>query len=221
VEHYLDGPNNKRQALQQALEELYRRHQKLPFSIIRKIVPAAVEYRQYIRRPLRRTELDALSDCLTELGIRMAGELAQIELDERLPPITVPPNELKEQLRNHDLHPAIATEPLELFDAGHFNEAVRKAMERFEDLVRETSGLEAHGRALMARAFANSKLIDIGSLQPENKQDFQEGYKFLAMGAMAAIRNVFSHGDEERRSPEQCFEVLLFVNWLFRALNVK
>lgn len=40
----------------------------------------------------------------------------------------------------------------------------------------------------------------------------------LTMGMMSAIRNVFSHGDEEQRSPEEAFEMLLFINWLYRLL---
>lgn len=43
---------------------------------------------------------------------------------------------------------------------------------------------------------------------------------FMAMGMMRAIRNVFSQGDEAQRSPEVCFEMLLFFNWLFRQLPV-
>lgn len=26
------------------------------------------------------------------------------------------------------------------------------------------------------------------------------------------------HGDEERRQPEECFEMLMFINWMFRCL---
>lgn len=39
------------------------------------------------------------------------------------------------------------------------------------------------------------------------------------MGMMSSIRNVFSHGDEGRRSSEECFEMLMFLNWLFGHLD--
>jgi hypothetical protein len=219
VEDYLQGPANKRQALQKGLTELYRRHERLPTTIIRKVVPAAIEYRRYQRRPLKRSELDALADCLKSLSIDMVKELGSIQLDETLPRITVPPEELRQRLRGHDLEPALAAEPLDLFEAGHFNESVRKASEKFEDRVQEMCSLATHGRDLMARAFADGALLDVECYEPENRDGFVEGYKFLAMGAMSAIRNVFSHGDEERRSPEECFEMLLFLNWLFRGLH--
>ncbi len=97
--------------------------------------------------------------------------------------------------------------------------AVRKATERLEDFVQEISNLESSGRDLMANAFRDGTYIKTSNIQPENQQGFIEGYKFLAMGTMASIRNIFSHGDEERRSPEECFEMLLFINWLFRRIK--
>ncbi len=102
---------------------------------------------------------------------------------------------------------------------GHFNEAVRKVGERFEDKVREISGMESSGRDLMGKAFADGRYLNLNGLEKENYDSFIQGYKFLAMGAMAAIRNVFSHGDEESRSPEECYEMLLFFNLMFRWLK--
>lgn len=75
VKDYLGGNDNKMQALQQGFTELYRRHQRLPSMVIRKIVPAAIEYRRYHRKPLKRAELTALSNCLLTLGIDMSAEL--------------------------------------------------------------------------------------------------------------------------------------------------
>lgn len=221
ISSYLNGCKTKRQALEKGFERLYRYHQRLPKAIIRKIIPAAINYRKYIRKPLTRKELDSLSTCLFELNIDMKKEIESVALDESLPRITVAPDKLKERLRQHDLDPAISSEPLQLFEDGHFNEAVRKCTERFEDRVRNMSGIEATGRDLMAKAFKNEEFIDINQIEPENQPSFVEGYRFLSMGTMAAIRNIFSHGDEERRSPEECFEMILFLNWMFRYLKSK
>ncbi len=218
VEGYLDGKGTKKQLLTKGFVELYRRHERLPRAIVRKIVPAAVEYRRYRRDPLQRAEVDALSECLLSLDIDMRAELSEVQLDEMLPRITVPPKDLKDRLRNHDLDPTITGEPLALFENGHFNESVRKAAEVFEDRVRTVSGLTAFGRDLMAKAFAGTENLALDSLRPDNRAAFNQGFKFMAMGLMASIRNVFSHGDEERRAPEECFEMLMLVNWMLRAL---
>ena len=219
IEKYLGDLKVKRQTLENGLTKLYRYHERLPKTIIRKVIPAAINYRLYKRRPLTQFEIDDLSNTLFELGIDMKRELAEIELDETLPRIEVPPKKLEEHLRNHDLDPKISSEPLQLFSDGHFNEAVRKAAERFEDFVQEISNLELSGRDLMANAFRDGTYINTSNIQPENQQGFVEGCKFLTMGAMSSIRNIFSHGDEERRSPEECFEMLLFINWLFRCIK--
>jgi len=219
IQNYLDVKGNKQQALEQGFTKLYRYHERLPFIIIRKIIPAAKAYRRYKRNPLTRKELDELADCLAAIGIDMVEELKEVEMDEILPRITVPPEQLKEWFCNYDLQSAIALDPLQLFIDGHFNEAVRKAAEKFEDHVQELSGIGAYGRDLMARTFKDDNYLDVSNLEPENQQGFIEGYKFLAMGLMSAIRNTFSHGDEERRVPEECFEMLLFINWLFRFLK--
>ena len=219
IEKYLDGYSVKIQAIENGLTELYRRHERLPKAIIRKIIPAAISYRFYKRKPLTKKEIEKLSGILFELEIDMREELGEIEIDETLPRIEVPPKQLEEHLRNHDLDPNISSEPLQLFSDGHFNEAVRKAAERLENFVQDISNLESSGRDLMANAFRDGTYIKTSNIQPENQQGFIEGYKFLAMGTMASIRNIFSHGDEERRSPEECFEMLLFINWLFRSIK--
>lgn len=219
VEKYIDGYEVKLQALEQGFTNVYQYHQRLLQRLIRKIIPAAINYRAYKRRPLTQKELEDLSDTLCKLGIDMRTEIAKIEIDETLPRITVPPEQLKNHLRTYDLDQRISSEPLQMFSDGHFNESVRKATERFEDYVREITTLKSSGRDLMANAFKDGNYINISNVQPENQTDFIDGYKFLSMGAMASIRNIFSHGDEERRSPEECFEMLLFINWLFRCLK--
>jgi len=219
ISKYLEGPDNKLQSLQQGFTKLYRYHKTLPKIIIRKILPAAIEYRAYIRKPLRQKEIDALAACLEDLGIGMTEEFQKLVIDERVPKIEIPPEKLKESLRLHNLHSDIIGDPLCLFDDGHFNEAVRKAFEKFEARVKTLCHIESSGRDLMARAFSNDEHLNISGIQPPNRADFIDGYKLLTMGSMASIRNIFSHADEERRTPEECFEMLMFANWLFRYID--
>jgi uncharacterized protein (TIGR02391 family) len=218
IAHYLEG-QVKRQALQCAWEKVFRQHQKLPYTLIRKIVPAAVGYRRHKRDPLRRVELESLISTLEALEIGMTLELQKIELDETIPDICTPPRELVRRLENHPLATEVATEPLELFRNGHFNEAVRKASERFEAAIQQKTGLQDIGKGLMSKAFSLSNpLIPLNNMATENEKGIQEGYMFMTMGLMRGIRNIFSHGDENQRSPEECYEMLLFVNWLFKQL---
>lgn len=211
--------SNKSKALYNAWEKIFRRHPKLPYRLIRKIIPAAIGYRRYKRDPLHKAEIDALSQVLFELGYDMQKELSAIQIDESIPEIKVPPSELTERLRAHPLCMDISDEPVELFANGHFNEAVRKACERFEKTVQDRSGLQGNGTKLMSKVFSPSgPILRLNDGITENEKNVQEGYMHLTMGMMSAIRNVFSHGDEEQRSPEEAFEMLLFINWLYRFL---
>jgi uncharacterized protein (TIGR02391 family) len=218
IAHYLEG-EVKKQALQCAWEKVFRQHQKLPSMLIRKIVPAAIGYRCHKRNPLKQEELDSLISTLEALGVGRTSELRKIKLDETVPEIRIPPRELVRRLENHPLVADIATAPLELFRNGHFNEAVRKAAERFESSVQQKTGLQEIGKSLMSKVFSlTNPLISLNSLATENEKGIQEGYMFMTMGLMRGIRNIFSHGDEDQRSPEECYEMLLFINWLFRHL---
>jgi len=68
----------------------------------------------------------------------------------------------------------------------------------------------------MAKAFKlDSPKIRINDLSTDNEKGVQEGYQFMTMGMMRAIRNVFSRGDENMRTLEECYGMLIFINWLF------
>lgn len=215
---YLVG-EHKAQQLQSGWENLLRYHDRLPKTIVRKIISGAIQYRRNQRKPITVVELGLVGEILSKLGIDMLAELKEMELDESIPVIKVPPAELVLRMTKYNLHPEIATEPIELFKNGHFNEAVRKAAEKFEVLVQSKSGQTAIGKNLMARVFSlHAPLVPLNSLASDNEKGIQEGFQFMTMGMMLGIRNIFSHGDEDQRSPEECFEMLMFINWLFRQL---
>jgi uncharacterized protein (TIGR02391 family) len=219
IEKYLEGPDNKKQALQQGWEKVIRYNPRLPKKLIRKIVPAAIEYRRVKRNPIKQKEIDDLIIVLNDLGFDMSGELRSIVIDESMPEIQVPPVELFKRLENHPLDENIVSEPLELFRNGHYNESVRKACEKFEVFVQAKSGETEIGKSLMGKVFnISSPLIQLNALSTDNEEGIQEGYMHLTIGLMRGIRNVFSHGDEAARSPEEAFEMLLFINWLFRFI---
>ncbi len=219
VVKYLTG-DNKKQQLIKAWEMIIKKHPRLPNILLRKIVPAAINYRKYKRDPLKKSELDRLIIILQELKIGVATELKKIKLDESRPLIKVPPLELYTRLQHHSLVPEIDGEPLELFRNGHYNEAVRKASELFEVRVQTMSKSSLIGKDLMSKVFnLNNPLIKLNKLGSENEKGIQEGYHFLTMGLMRGIRNIFSHGAENQREPEESFEMLIFINWLFRQLK--
>lgn len=220
LHHYIpqkESVNKKK--LEGAWKEIIRRHKRLPKILIREIVPAAISYRRYQRFPYTEEERNELIDCLKELGFNMEEELKGFDLDVDLPKVEVPPHKLLNRLIDHPLCEEIATEPVQLFSNGHYNESVRKAIERFEHKVQQISGNDSIGKSLMGQSFSTpNPEVQLNSLSTPNEEGIQEGYQLMTMGAFQAIRNVFSHGDEDQRSPEEAYEMLMFINWLFRQL---
>lgn len=220
VYSYLDRKGSKKQRLMHGFGKVYQQHLRLPYTILRKVLSQGEQYRKHKRDPIKPEEIEELRYCLKKLDLNLDTELAAIELKPDLPDIQVPPKDLVERLENHPLVEEIRSDPLQKFKDGHFNEAVRKACEKYEAKVQRLSGNSAIGSSLMGQVFnPQNSAVMITTGSQLNTATIQDGYQKLAMGLMSGIRNIFSHGDEERRSPEEAYEMLLFVNWMFRKLE--
>ena len=108
-----------------------------------------------------------------------------------------------------------------MFRDGHFNEAVRKALERFEKRIQDA--LDDHktfGRDLMAKTFnEQNPQIALNAMKSANDRSEQEGFKFLTMGAMSGMRNLYSHGDVDQMTAIDAIERLGFVSLLFKRID--
>lgn len=108
----------------------------------------------------------------------------------------------------------------ELLNGRHFSEAVRAALQRFELEVQRRSSLpRMSGRDLMGKAFAERHPILKLRNADEAGSTEQEGFRFMATGAMLGLRNKYSHGRRVRMSEQAAHEQLGFVSYLFRRLD--
>jgi uncharacterized protein (TIGR02391 family) len=164
--------------------------------------------------------LDAIAEPMEALGFSIRKELGAIKLPEPSR-VCVPPQDLIAIFDRLDLHEALNDDVAEMFRDGHFNEAVRKALERFEKYIQDI--IDDHktiGKQLMAKAFnAKSPMIPINPMKTGNDQSEQEGFMHLTMGAMAGLRNLYSHGDVKQMSAIDAIERLAFVSLLFKRVQ--
>ncbi|MDD5361366.1 MAG: TIGR02391 family protein [Ignavibacteria bacterium] len=88
----------------------------------------------------------------------------------------------------------------DMFINGHLNESVRKALECFEKLVQDISGVHNKiGTDLMAHVFnEQTPKIKLNKISIQQEVNKQIGYKYITMGVMQWWRNNLSHGDEEQ-----------------------
>ena len=215
------GGSNKRQMIARFLEEVFRQYPRKPKVIVMDIVRGGLDWRGRKGEATTRENLDKVAVPMENLGFGTRKELKKLNLPE--PSRVCHPSKDKVALLERlELHEALTDDCLEMFRDGHFNEAVRKALERLEKHIQDAiSDHKSIGKQLMAKAFnSQTPLIPINPMKTGNDQSEQEGFMHLTMGAMAGLRNLYSHGDVEQMSVMDAIERLCFVSLLFRRVDI-
>lgn len=112
---------------------------------------------------------------------------------------------------------------------GEYEASVREAVVIFESLVRNKSGLSKFmGSDLMAKAFSYKKndkgtitefpKIQVNDLSTISEINEQDGLKYLSMGVMSGIRNIYMHGPAEDRI-YLALQIVSFINFLIQEVN--
>jgi uncharacterized protein (TIGR02391 family) len=104
-------------------------------------------------------------------------------------------------------------------EARRFTPAILDAIHLLTDVIRERSGLEGDGVALVGAAFGgDSPKLKINRLQTESEQNIQRGMEAMLRGLYQAIRNPRSHEawDDNERDAKA---LLLFVDYLLRIVD--
>lgn len=135
--------------------------------------------------------------------------------------MAVDPPEHKRQLMFGDLHREVQLAG-DLFQDGHLQEAVRKAAERFSNRVAEKAEREyLTGRDLMNHVFSAEKPASVFSEERKTAADrnWHDGYRSLAAGLAAGVRNVYTHLDDVPVDQIEALEWLAFISAMHRRLD--
>ena len=137
---------------------------------------------------------------------------------------TEPGEEPKPQTQTHpfderNIHPAISSVSVKLFDDGHYSQATFEAFKYLDIEVKKLSNINDSGFKLMMAALneANPK-IKLTPLVTQSEIDEQMGYKHVFAGAMSAIRNPRGH-DINIDPIDRCLDHLSFASVLLRRLE--
>lgn len=107
--------------------------------------------------------------------------------------------------------------------------AVRDAVVTLERIVRKRSGLQdLMGADLMAKAFrfdfdsstgtlTKPPKIQVNSLSNVTERNEQEGLKFIAMGLMQGIRNIYMH-TEGTRKIYYCLQIITTTDFVLKQV---
>ena len=90
-----------------------------------------------------------------------------------------------------DLHPKVKEHSLELFNDGHYAQAIFESAKALNNYVKEKAGITNRDLSdAMTRIFNENKpIIKLNDLATRSDKDEQEGFRFLYMGAMKSIRS--------------------------------
>lgn len=212
---------NKKADIAHLLENVIRRYPRKPKALVLAIVRGGVAWKARKGEQVTHEDLNSIAEPMEALGFRIGKDLQAIEIPEPSR-IRHPSQDMVTLLNRLELHEALADDIAEMFRDGHFNEAVRKALERFEKYVQDAIGdHKTFGRDLMAKAFGgNAPPIALNALKTANDWSEQEGFKLLTMGAMSGMRNLYSHGDVAQMSAMDAIERLCFVSLLFKRVAI-
>jgi len=143
------------------------------------------------------------------LTLRTEGQEARTE-DER-------------SFDGRNFHPQVVQHARPLFIKGHYLHAVFEATKAFNARVKELSGVQhLDGQRLMNYVFSTDKpIIKVSPCITQTERDIQDGYRALASGLMAAIRNPTAHEPALflPMGREEALEILSLISYLFRYLE--
>jgi uncharacterized protein (TIGR02391 family) len=118
-----------------------------------------------------------------------------------------------------DLHSSIADAAGELYNDGHYANAIEDAVKALNNLVRLRRGLEVDGEALMTTAFSPTKpILRFNDVQDETDRNEQRGFMMMFAGAVAGLRNPRAHR-LIKDDPERALEFVAFVSLLAKLLD--
>jgi uncharacterized protein (TIGR02391 family) len=219
---YWPKEGNRDARIFEFLKKVYQRHPRIFYKIFRENLHAGINRRHKNGDPVLKPEINELSKTLLKLKVNLKKEISTLNLPDTRPSIVPPPPEFKNMVEKIGLHPLLLPDCVKKFTDGHINDAVRKALEKYEVYVQGKSGLrDKIGKNLMAYAFNEaSPLISIAdSSSTKRGKALQEGFRFISMGAMEFWRNYLSHGDENQMSHQDAVAILATVSHLLYFID--
>ena len=108
-----------------------------------------------------------------------------------------------------------------LYKDGHYDDAARKASQRFVNRVQELADRpDLDGVGLMnSSSSEQSPILEFNDRETIIERDTHNGYRFLAVGLTQAVRNVLIHQDHYGLDAVRALEWLAFISAMHRRLD--
>lgn len=119
-----------------------------------------------------------------------------------------------------DLHDELEGS-IPLYKDGYFDEAVRKASQRFINRIAERAGrLDLDGAALIQKSFSDDKpVLEFSDRETVYERSEHDGFRFLAVGLARGLRNLVTHSDNYGLTRVTALEWMAFISAMHRRLD--
>jgi uncharacterized protein (TIGR02391 family) len=105
------------------------------------------------------------------------------------------------------------------YESRNYTGAILDAMYYLGDIIREKTGLQSDGVALVGQALGGkSPKLKITKFQTESDRNIQKGTENLLLGLYQSIRNPRSHG-KHADTKEDADAIILFINYLLKIIG--
>jgi uncharacterized protein (TIGR02391 family) len=120
----------------------------------------------------------------------------------------------------HLLHPVVVQSSLEQFKNGHYREAVLNSIVAIFDLIRDRTGMDLDGSALVTRAFSlTDPYLVLSELNTDSGQNDQKGFIQLFSGSYQGIRNPKAHSLNHDLTEMKAAQYLVHASLLARRVS--
>jgi uncharacterized protein (TIGR02391 family) len=143
----------------------------------------------------------------------MAHVVAEIE------PVAARPPSLPRRVEIAGVHPDISVAAGALFADHHYSRAVFAAFQAVEHRIQQMTGNAESGAKLVNQVFGASPSIDVARHSGRNADDERNGFRFLLMGAILALRNPRGHGQDLPDTAEEAIEYIALASAMMRRLD--
>lgn len=138
--------------------------------------------------------------------------------------IVMPPAEETEPALHpfieRNIHSGLPPKVKKLFDNGFYPEATFEAFKFLDKKVQRHAKIQESGYKLMISAFNEAlPLISLTALTTKEEKDEQQGFKWLFVGGVLAIRNPRGQLHGLKDDPDICLDHLSFASFLLRRLE--
>ncbi len=115
-----------------------------------------------------------------------------------------------------ELHPSIG-----LYQDGHYDEAVRKASQRFINRIRKRAGrLDLDGTAVIENSFSSKNpLLELNNRKTPKERNEHNGFRHLGVGLALGLRNILTHEDYYGLTATTALEWMAFISAMHRRLD--